>query len=40
MIAGLCNQKIRALVFEETCNSTLFETYIKDFLVKNCSRGK
>jgi len=41
MIAGLCNKKIIApLVFEGTCNSILFETYIKDFLIKELKQGQ
>jgi putative transposase len=35
MIAGLCQNKIIApLVFEGTCDSITFETYVKDFLIK------
>jgi putative transposase len=41
MIAGLCNKKIIApLVFEGTCNSILFATYIKDFLIKELKQGQ
>ena len=41
MIAGLCNKKIVApLVFEGTCDSALFETYIKDFLLKELKQGQ
>lgn len=41
MIAGLCNKQIIApLVFEGTCNSTLFETYIKDFLIRELKQGQ
>jgi transposase len=35
MIAGLCNKKIIApLIFEGTCDSAVFEAYVKDFLIK------
>ena len=41
MIAGLCNKEIIApLVFEGTCDSALFETYIKDFLIKELKQGQ
>ena len=41
MIAGLCNQEIIApLVFEGTCNSILFEAYIKDVLIKELKQGQ
>ena len=41
MIAVLCNQKIIApLVFEGTCNSILFETCIKDVLIKELKQGQ
>ncbi|WP_341764697.1 transposase [Candidatus Tisiphia endosymbiont of Beris chalybata] len=41
MIAGLCNKQIIApLLFEGTCNSILFETYIKDFLIRELKQGQ
>lgn len=41
MIAGLCNKEIIApLVFEGTCNSALFEAYIKDVLIEELQPGQ
>ena len=41
MIAGLCNKEIIApLVFEGTCDSILFETYIRDVLIKELKPGQ
>ena len=41
MIAGLCNKRIMApLIFEGTCNSTLFEAYVRDILLKKLKHGQ
>jgi transposase len=41
MIAALCNKDIIApLVFEGNCNSELFETYVRDFLIKELKQGQ
>ncbi|NDE05483.1 MAG: hypothetical protein EB003_12705, partial [Flavobacteriia bacterium] len=35
MLAGLCSKRIMApLVFEGTCNSVVFEAYVRDILIK------
>lgn len=41
MIAGICNKKIIApLVFEGTCDTVLFESYVQDFLIKELKAGQ
>jgi len=41
MIAGFCNDSIIApLVFEGTANSELFETYVKEVLIKELKPGQ
>ena len=41
MVAGLCGRQIIApLVFEGTCNTALFETYVKDFLIPELKPGQ
>jgi putative transposase len=41
MIAGLCNKKIIApLVFEGTADSELFETYVREVLIKELKQGQ
>lgn len=41
MIAGLCNTDIISpIIFEGTCNKDLFETYVKDILIKELKPGQ
>lgn len=41
MIAGFCNGKIIApVVFEGTCNTLIFNTYVEDFLIKELKPGQ
>lgn len=41
MIAGLCHKEIIApIIFDGNCNSNIFETYVRDILIKELRHGQ